>query len=436
MPSGVIAAAVAEATPSQQQEETTTATADRQQARQQRRCCSLRGGRLVAALGCLFCLVRIADLHLQVAASQSQRLSKELEFATTVMFTNNTDNAAGNAANAAVADANTTVTCLAPGNETVTLPRLFPNFIIIGAQKGGTTALSELLSHVPHLLKPLKKEAHFWDFVKIPDAAFPEERCRAKRRYYRLWDTSPRTMAKVRQATEEAAILYEKTPKLLAMSGVPDKITDLMSPHRPKIVVVLRDPIERAYSSHKMAWQFSGKKRKEGTFPTFDDMVEMGVRRLIGMGKIRAPPFYAADHHGVVNGTEEEKEANGRTRRWNPVKKYNYPLERGFYADQLRHWAPRFPLGESLLVLRYEDLCERKRETLGAVLAFVAGPVAAVAARDIPAKALDRKYSPNRGGYYYPPIRNETRAYLKLLYKPFNDDLADLLGESWRGVWD
>ena len=30
----------------------------------------------------------------------------------------------------------------------------------------------------------------------------------------------------------------------------------------------------------------------------------------------------------------------------------------------------------------------------------------------------------------------ETRQYLKALFRPYNELLADTLGEEWRGVWD
>ena len=30
----------------------------------------------------------------------------------------------------------------------------------------------------------------------------------------------------------------------------------------------------------------------------------------------------------------------------------------------------------------------------------------------------------------------ETRRYLSALFRPYNEQLADILGEEWRGVWD
>ena len=41
--------------------------------------------------------------------------------------------------------------------------RKSPDFIIVGAQKGGTTALFRLLSKHPQIKPPLKKEIHFFD---------------------------------------------------------------------------------------------------------------------------------------------------------------------------------------------------------------------------------------------------------------------------------
>ena len=33
-------------------------------------------------------------------------------------------------------------------------------------------------------------------------------------------------------------------------------------------------------------------------------------------------------------------------------------------------------------------------------------------------------------------IDDENRELLRKFYEPYNNDLADLLGEEWRGVWD
>jgi len=32
-------------------------------------------------------------------------------------------------------------------------------------------------------------------------------------------------------------------------------------------------------------------------------------------------------------------------------------------------------------------------------------------------------------------MSNSTEEYLERFFKPYNDELADLLGEEWRGVW-
>ena len=108
-------------------------------------------------------------------------------------------------------------------------------------------------------------------------------------------------------------------------------------------------------------------------------------------------------------------------------------LSRGFYAEQLAVWMRYFPLHENKLkVVRYEAFLENRTAVLREVLDFVGAP--AMSFEDLD---LEKSYSPERPG---PPFQGNltdyVRGYLARFYKPYNDELADLLGEDWRDVWD
>jgi len=93
-----------------------------------------------------------------------------------------------------------------------------------------------------------------------------------------------------------------------------------------------------------------------------------------------------------------------------------------------------FSLGESLKIIHYEAFEKTKSAALQEILEFVGAPP-----HRIKEKAFETDYSPNKresATLIYPPLTNETKAYLKRFYKPYNDELANLLGEYWRGVWD
>jgi hypothetical protein len=110
-------------------------------------------------------------------------------------------------------------------------------------------------------------------------------------------------------------------------------------------------------------------------------------------------------------------------------------LYRGMYALQLAEWMKHYTLGDNLLVLQYERFRQAPQQVLNDICDFVG----------IPQHLFDRDHFTKT--YVLPGVNanatsidivvdNATHAYLQQLYRPYNDQLADLLGESWRGVWD
>lgn len=123
------------------------------------------------------------------------------------------------------------------------------DFIVIGAQKAGTTSLFEYLRHHPEISMPAGKEAPYFSHDAIYDrgwndymakATFVEDECK--------WGTvSPQYMI---------GGVYEPSSALSTKAGpynehtVPQRIRERLPDVR--MVAILRDPIERAYSHYKM----------------------------------------------------------------------------------------------------------------------------------------------------------------------------------------
>lgn len=109
-----------------------------------------------------------------------------------------------------------------------------PNFLIVGAAKAGTTSLYEYLKQHPDVyMSPLKEPGYYW-----PEAPTPEDApIRTRADYERLFDG----------VTTEHAI-GEATPRYLQSATAAERIArDL--PHA-RIIVSLRNPADRAYSSY------------------------------------------------------------------------------------------------------------------------------------------------------------------------------------------
>ncbi|MBV1907092.1 MAG: sulfotransferase [Pseudomonadales bacterium] len=135
-------------------------------------------------------------------------------------------------------------------------PRL--DFLVAGAQKSGTTALAHYLALHPGLIMAKPKEAHIFDTLKPDSGVSPEQ---IDSRYAPLFQSdtppnaspSPSASASATPNTNPKAenLLYgEATPIYMYLEDIPEK----MARYNPqlKIIVILRDPVERAISHYYM----------------------------------------------------------------------------------------------------------------------------------------------------------------------------------------
>jgi len=112
---------------------------------------------------------------------------------------------------------------------------VWPNFIIVGAQKAGTTALYDYLKQHPKVfMSKIKEPGYFRSFV--PVGVFPEP-IRKKEKYLELF----------RDVTDEIAI-GEASGIYLDDPGTPNLIHEAIPNCR--IIIILRDPVERTYSDY------------------------------------------------------------------------------------------------------------------------------------------------------------------------------------------
>jgi hypothetical protein len=158
--------------------------------------------------------------------------------------------------------------------------RMLPGFLIIGAQRCGTTSMYRTLSQHPAVLKAvLHKGVHYFDMnygrgLDWYQAHFPLT-ARARRRA-RSGGAFPLT--------------FESSPYYMFHPLAPARIArDLPG---VKLLVLLRDPVERAYSAH--AHELARGYESE----TFERALELEDERLSGeVGRITADPDYLSHSH-------------------------------------------------------------------------------------------------------------------------------------------
>lgn len=187
------------------------------------------------------------------------------------------------------------------------------SFLVIGAQKAGTTALYDYLTEIPGISLPRQKEVHFFDDESID------------------WDRPDYDAYHANFAEHGEGLRGEATPIYCYWPGSLERI----HAYNPamKLILMLRDPAERAWSH----WRMETARGVE-TEP-FSWCVRQGRRRVFE----RVP--------------------------WGHDREVSY-VERGFYGEQIERVLQIFS-PDQLLVLQANALRDDPTAVLGRVCAFL-----------------------------------------------------------------
>jgi Sulfotransferase domain len=253
--------------------------------------------------------------------------------------------------------------------------RPLPDFLIIGAQKAGTTALYAYLREHPAITGPPWKEVsyfdrHFWRGTAWYRGNFPNK----------LY------LRGVRARSGVGPIVGEASPSYLFHPFAPARVAELLPDAR--LIALVRDPVHRALSHyhHEVAL---GRE----SLP-FEEAVDREDERMDGeLERMRDPRYFS---HAW----------------WN----FTY-LSRGRYAEQLERWLEHIPR-ERLLVLPSEDLLERPHEAYSQVLRFLDAPPHKLA-------SYPRIFVRD-----YPEMDLRTRGILREHFAEQNRRLYELLGRD------
>ena len=259
--------------------------------------------------------------------------------------------------------------------------RMAPDFLIAGAQRCGTTSLYRYLAAHPAVVPPLfQKGIHFFDLhygrgLRWYRGQFPVRPIADRR----VAPTSPRAV------TGEASPYYVFHP--LAAERIARDLPAV------KLIVLLRDPVERAFSAHKQE-----SARGFETEP-FERALDLEESRLEGeLERIHAEPTYVSFEH-----------------------QHHAYLARGRYAEQLERLFDL--LGpERVLVLESADLLATPEPVWERVLSFLGLP-------PWNPPAFERHNAQPSS-----PLSDRLRGRLEAYFAPHDEQLAALLGEvpSWR----
>ncbi len=125
-----------------------------------------------------------------------------------------------------------------------------PHFVIVGAPKCGTTSLYRYLQQHPRVFMPENKEPRFFCDYNVASFEF------GTKQFHPTIVTAPDEYLGLFRHAAPDAILGEASTDYLSCPGVAERL-HAWNPHA-KIIVMLRDPIDRAYSEyqHSLAANF------------------------------------------------------------------------------------------------------------------------------------------------------------------------------------
>lgn len=208
-----------------------------------------------------------------------------------------------------------------------------PNFVCVGAQKSGTTSLHDIISKHSDVFLPETKEAHFFDV---------DEKYRMGvdwwlDNHFSTW------------SGESVAGVF--TPEYLFYEEVPKRIYDSLGPD-VKILIVLRNPVERAYSHFLMSYR-RGIETLE-----FEEALKRESSRVTNE--------YGRNHFSYIG--------------------------RGLYFNQVKRYIDLFGADNILIMSFEEDIVQNMPRSLIKVQQFIGVKIESLDAKNISNPASEARF--------------------------------------------
>jgi len=273
------------------------------------------------------------------------------------------------------------------------IPAGKPDFLLVGAQKAGTTSLHFYLDQHPKLIGSTPKEVGFF--------SRDDNYSKGKEWYHKAFK------AESIKNPFKSYMYFEATPEYLYRSFAPERIYRYNK--KLKIIILLREPVKRAYSAWNMYRDFQHKEnipailnsgylknsenniRKElyssGSYPSFEECIRLELDKINSNSLLEEPSF----------------------------------LRRGLYLDQIKRYTDRFGRNNVKIVGFKDVIGTNKKDTLNEILSFL----------KLPVSNWDFLVDEKKNSRLYPETLNEnTEAELNKFYEPHNLKLFDFLGKK------
>ena len=245
--------------------------------------------------------------------------------------------------------------------------RVYPDIIIIGAGKCGTTSLYDYLIQHPRIRKSWKKEVNYFD---IP---FSKNRF-----WYRAH--FPTVFTKY----VKKCVVIEASPGYLLHPSAARRTKSLIP--KIKIIILVRNPTERALSFYNQ--QLKNKSQSQ----SFEYAIKNELD-FINDGTIDS----------ILNKDFEHSLGTSCI------------LSGGIYSKQITNWLQYFPK-ERVRIFKTIDLENNTRKVLSDIFEFL----------EISNYEIEDYGKKNVGNYE--PMSKEMKFFLDSFFKPYNDELLSKFG--------
>ena len=271
--------------------------------------------------------------------------------------------------------------------------RVWPDFLIIGASKSGTTSLWNYIAQHPNVFPNYKGKKEIQYFDQKINKNFPQGSNKNLRWYKAHFPTREDLSKKTNEINATKVLVGEATPGYLFHPLSPPQIKTLMP--NVKLIVLLRNPIKRAFSHYQHEYRVGRENL------SFEEAVKAECSRISGSyEKIMSQKnFFCPEYH------------------------YHSYLERGKYYEQLVRWYNYFPK-DRFLIIKSEELFENPEAVYKKVLKFL----------DLPAYEKTEFEKMNQGSYNMPRTADFENIiqWLEEYYYKENQKLYELLGVNFK----
>ena len=252
--------------------------------------------------------------------------------------------------------------------------RVLPDFLVIGAKRCGTTSLFYHLPEHPCISKSPHDNMGFFNdnfhlgvnwYKSFFPTIFTRNKIKSEFGNFLAFDVTTTYMEEESTANN----VYQTKPNM-------------------KIIVILRNPVDRTYSQYHLNLREKAEKR------SFEDVLEENMNRLDKESHERyeIKPKFSAEGN-------------------------NY-LKKGLYAQQLRHWLKIFPR-ENILILSTEEFESNQQAIYNKIFEFL----------NISQFEVKNTEKMEKGSYSQ--MKSETRSLLLDYFRPHNNELFKLINKKF-----